>query len=144
MTDIKSFDLGDFPLKSGGRIPNAFLAYKTFGAPSNPAIIYPTWYSGHISDNEWLIGQDMALSPSKYFIIVPALFGNGQSSSPSNIPDLRPFPEVTFADNVTAQYRLVTEELGITHAKCVLGWSMGMTAMSSISTSSQRSIDKSA
>lgn len=54
MTDseVKTFDLGDFPLSSGRVIPKAFIAYKTFGSPSSPAIIYPTWYSGLISDNE--------------------------------------------------------------------------------------------
>ncbi|KAI1084240.1 Alpha/Beta hydrolase protein [Whalleya microplaca] len=125
MSDIKLFHLNDFPLKTGGSIPGAYIAYKTYGDASNPAIIYPTWYSGLISDNEWLIGDDMALDPKKYFIIVPALFGNGESKSPSNSPELRPFPKVTFYDNVTAQYRLVTEEFHINHVKCVLGWSMG-------------------
>ncbi|ORY72094.1 Alpha/Beta hydrolase protein [Pseudomassariella vexata] len=125
MSEIKTFNLGDFPLQQGGKIPNAFIAYKTFGDPLNPAIIYPTWYSGAIADNEWLVGDDMALSPNKYFIVIPALFGNGQSSSPTNTPDLKPFPGVTFYDNVKAQYRLVTEGLGVKHAKCVLGWSMG-------------------
>ncbi|KAI1094089.1 Alpha/Beta hydrolase protein [Rostrohypoxylon terebratum] len=125
MSDIKKFELGDFVLKSGATIPNAYIAYKTFGNPANPAIIYPTWYSGLIADNEWLVGDDMALSPETYFIIIPALFGNGQSKSPSNSPELRPFPDVTFYDNVAAQYRLVTEGLGVKHAKCVLGWSMG-------------------
>lgn len=53
MTDqeVKLFDLGDFPLASGAVLPGAFIAYKTFGSPSSPAIIYPTWYSGLISDN---------------------------------------------------------------------------------------------
>lgn len=125
MSDNKTFSLGDFKLKSGKTIPNAFIAYKTFGSPSNPAIIYPTWYSGTIWTNEWLIGDSMALSPKEYFIIVPALIGNGESISPSNTPDLRPWPNVTFYDNVAAQYRLVTEELGVKHAKAVLGWSMG-------------------
>ncbi|KAH8664396.1 homoserine acetyltransferase [Xylariales sp. PMI_506] len=126
MADVKFYDLGDFPLKSGAVIPNARIAYKTFGNPANPAIIYPTWYSGKISDNEWLIGDGRALSPQKYFIIVPALFGNGQSSSPSNAPpSYYPFPDVTFYDNVAAQHRLVTEHLGVSHARCVLGWSMG-------------------
>lgn len=77
-----------------------------------------------ISDNEWLIGEDRVLSPKKYFIIVTALFGNGQSSSPSN-STLSPFPFVTFYDNVLAQHKLVTERLSITHALAVLGWSMG-------------------
>ncbi|KAI0895378.1 Alpha/Beta hydrolase protein [Annulohypoxylon nitens] len=125
MADIKKFELGDFVLKSGATIPNAYIAYKTFGNPANPAIIYPTWYSGLIADNEWLVGDGMALNPETYFIIIPALFGNGQSKSPSNSPELRPFPDVTFYDNVAAQYRLVTEGLGVKHAKCVLGWSMG-------------------
>jgi len=45
-SDFKTFDLGDFELKSGGKIPNAQIAYQTFGDPSLPAIIYPSWYSG--------------------------------------------------------------------------------------------------
>jgi homoserine acetyltransferase len=125
MSEIKTFNLGDFKLKSGGEIPDAFIAYKTFGDPSSPAIIYPTWYSGTISTNEWLIGDSMALSPKRYYIIVPALIGNGESSSPSNTPGLRPWPAVTFYDNVRAQHRLATEGLGMHHARCVLGWSMG-------------------
>jgi homoserine O-acetyltransferase len=56
---------------------------------------------------------------------VTALFGNGQSSSPSNTPHLKPFPDVLFYDNVKAQHALVTKKLGITHARAVLGWSMG-------------------
>ncbi|KAI1123289.1 homoserine acetyltransferase family protein [Nemania abortiva] len=124
MADFSLFALDDFTLQSGATLQNAYIAYKTFGDPSNPAIVYPTWYSGLISDNEWLLGDDMALSPKKYFIIIPALFGNGQSTSPSNTPEPRPFPRVTMLDNVTAQYRLVTG-LGVKHVKAVLGWSMG-------------------
>lgn len=126
--DYKIFQLGDFKLVSGETIPNAFIAYKTFGHSSSPAIIYPSWFSGTISENEWLVGEDKALDPRRYFIIIPAIFGNGQSSSPSNTPresPLRPFPNVTVKDNVTAQYRLVTEELGVKHARMVLGWSLG-------------------
>lgn len=125
MADYQTYNLGDFALKSGGRIPNAHIAYKTFGDKANPAIIYPTWYSGAIGDNEWLIGKDKTLNPDKYFIIITALFGNGQSSSPSNTPDLRPFPDVLFYDNIKAQHTLVTKHLGISHARAVLGWSMG-------------------
>ncbi|KAF2815859.1 homoserine acetyltransferase family protein [Mytilinidion resinicola] len=126
MTDqFDTYKLGNFKLKSGGEILDAYIAYKTFGDPSLPAIIYPSWYSGAISDNFWLIGEDKTLNPKKYFIIVTALFGNGQSSSPSNTPSLRPFPDVLFYDNVKAQHSLVTKHLGITHARAVLGWSMG-------------------
>lgn len=125
MVTFETFELGDVQLVSGGVIPKAHIAYKTFGDRGNPAVIYPTWYSGSIADNEWLIGTAKTLNPEKYFIIVPALFGNGESSSPSNTPDLQPFPNVLFYDNIAAQHKLVTEHLGITHARAILGWSMG-------------------
>lgn len=123
--DYQTYQLGDFALKNGSSIPSAYIAYKTFGSPTNPAIIYPTWYSGAISDNEWLIGPGKALNPENYYIIIVALFGNGQSSSPSNTPSLKPFPNVLFYDNVRAQHQLVTQHLGLRHAFAVLGWSMG-------------------
>ena len=123
--DYQTYPLGDFALQSGGVITDAHIAFKTFGEPTSPAIIYPSWYSGLISDNEWLIGDDKTLNPKKYYIIITALFGNSQSTSPSNRPELRPFPDVLFYDNVRAQHELVTKHLGISHARAVLGWSMG-------------------
>ncbi|OBS20091.1 hypothetical protein FPOA_11812 [Fusarium poae] len=123
MTDIKNYSLGDFHLQNGKVLPKAWISYKTFGDPSSPAVLYPSWFSGSISDNEWLIGKDKTLSPEKYFIIITALFGNGQSTSPSN-SDINPFPNVSFYDNVKAQHQLMTH-LGINHLRAVLGWSMG-------------------
>ncbi|KOS19905.1 Homoserine O-acetyltransferase [Escovopsis weberi] len=159
MADYSIFRLGDFELVSGEVLPDAFIAYKTYGHPSSPTVIYPTWFSGLISDNEWLVGAGRALDPARYHIVIPAVFGNGQSSSPSNMragPELEapapaavayqdkvvgagaagrdagtgrlrgtPFPNIAVRDNVTAQYRLVTEHLGVRHARLVLGWSMG-------------------
>lgn len=124
MDDIKRFDLGDFRLQSGQQLPNAWIAYKTFGDPSSPAVLYPSWFSGAISDNEWLIGKDKTLNPADYYIIITALFGNGQSTSPSN-SDINPFPDVSFFDNVRAQHQLLTEKLQVKHLRAVLGWSMG-------------------
>ncbi|ESZ96935.1 homoserine acetyltransferase family protein [Sclerotinia borealis F-4128] len=121
---VQIFKLGDWKLQSGKEIPDAHIAYKTFGDPSSPAIIYPSWFSGAIADNEWLIGEDQVLNPQKYYIIITALFGNGESTSPSNSP-LTPFPKITFYDNVRAQHTLITTHLNITHARAVLGWSMG-------------------
>ncbi|PFH55323.1 hypothetical protein XA68_18574 [Ophiocordyceps unilateralis] len=124
MTDYDSYPLGDFPLDSGEVLPSASLAYKTYGDSSLPCIVYPTWFVSAIGDNEWLMGPDRALSPQRYFIVIPALFGNGQSTSPSN-SSIRPFPRITTRDNVTAQHRLLTEKLAVTHVRCILGWSMG-------------------
>ena len=84
--DYEIFDLGEFELQSGAVVHGGKLAYKTFGelnADRSNAIVYPTWYSGFHWDNEWLIGDGMALDPAKYFIVVPNMLGNGLSSSPS-------------------------------------------------------------
>ena len=129
--DYEIFELGNVTLLKGATLRNAKLAYKTYGkldADKNNVIVYPTWYSGQHYDNEWLIGEGMALDPKKYFIIVPNMFGNGLSSSPSNTPapyDRARFPNITLYDNVTLQHRLVTEKFGIKKVKLVVGWSMG-------------------
>ena len=123
----KTYSLGDFTLQNQSTLPSAHLAYQTLGSPSNPAIIYPTWYSGTIATNLWLTGAGKTLDPARFYIIIPALFGNGESTSPSNWArrGSAPFPQVTFWDNVRAQHELVTKGLGVTRARCVLGWSMG-------------------
>lgn len=131
MTDYETFDLGDVALQRGATLRDARLAYKTYGelnAERSNAIVYPTWYSGRHTDNEWLIGEGMALDPNRYFIVVPNMFGNGLSSSPSNTPapyDRARFPQVTMYDNVAAQHRLMTERFGVHRLALVTGWSMG-------------------
>jgi homoserine O-acetyltransferase len=130
-TDYETFDLGDFRLTEGATLRDAKLAFKTYGTLSGArdnAIVYPTWYSGRHWDNEWLIGDGMALDPARYFIIVPNMLGNGLSSSPSNTPppyDRARFPRVRVQDNVRAQHRLVTEHFGVDRLVAVTGWSMG-------------------
>ena len=131
LQDYEIFELGDVTLQGGATLRNAKLAYKTFGelnADKSNAIVYPTWYSGRHWDNEWLIGEGMALDPANYFIIVPNLLGNGLSTSPSNTPppyDKARFPNVTFWDQVQQQHKLVTEKFGIETLPLVTGWSMG-------------------
>jgi len=129
--DYEIFDLGTYKFQCGLAVPDCKLAYKTFGTlneAKDNVIVYPTWYSGQHYDNEWLVGQGMALDPDKYFIIIPNMFGNGLSSSPSNTPEpynADRFPNVTAYDNVMAQHRLVTEKFGIEKIRMVTGWSMG-------------------
>src|SRR5271163_314890 len=124
MSGISTYSLGDFTLQSGTTLPGAWIAYKTFGSSSSPAILCPTWFSGNIADPEWLIGEDKTLNPNKYYIIIAALFGNGQSISPSN-SKASPFPDVTLHDNARAEYELLTKELKISHLRAVVGWSLG-------------------
>jgi homoserine O-acetyltransferase/O-succinyltransferase len=131
LQDYEIFELGDVELQMGATLRGAKLAYKTFGelnADKSNAIVYPTWYSGRHWDNEWLIGEGMALDPANYFIIVPNMLGNGLSTSPSNCPppyNQARFPKVTFWDQVQQQHKLVTEKFGIETLPLVTGWSMG-------------------
>jgi homoserine O-acetyltransferase len=129
--DYKLFDLGQFMLANGVVLPEAMLAYKTYGqlsATKDNVIIFPCAFNGLIVENEVRIGAGLPLDPSVYFIIVVGLFGNSQSSSPSNTSspfDGPRFPDVTITDNVHAQHRLVTEAFGVERIKLVTGFSMG-------------------
>ena len=131
MTDYQLFELGDVDLQCGLRLRGARLAYQTYGelnSRRDNAIVFPTFFSSRHEANEPMIGPGMALDPSRYFIIVPCLFGNGLSSSPSNTPepyDRARFPLVSYYDNISFQRRLVTEQFGIERLPLVCGFSMG-------------------
>ncbi|WP_203341059.1 alpha/beta fold hydrolase [Planococcus beijingensis] len=125
------YDLGDFELEEGGRIPDCKLAYATHGElneQKNNVILIPTWFSGTSKDYETYIGEGRALDPTKYFIIVINQIGNGLSSSPHNSPHpigMSDFPNVRIGDDVKAQHRLITEKFGIEELALVVGGSMG-------------------
>jgi len=128
---VEFFEAGDTTLQSGMVLPGVRIAYRTHGrlnAARDNAIVYPTHYSGTHDSNVWAIGMDKALNPDKYFIIIPNMLGNGQSSSPGNTPapfDGPRFPLVTVLDNVRLQHRLITERFGISTLALVMGHSMG-------------------
>ena len=103
------------------------LAYKTYGtlnAGKDNVIVYPTSFSAQHSDTEWLIRPGGVLDPDRYFIVIPNLFGNGLSSSPSN-SGVTPFPDISYHDAVAVQRRLLVEQFGISKIALVYGWSMG-------------------
>jgi homoserine O-acetyltransferase len=120
------FSLGDLALQSGEHIPAAKLSWKAHGTLSparDNVIVYPTSYSAQHPGLEWAIGPDSLLDPGRWFIVIPDMFGNGLSSSPSNTPD---YPGlVTSADNVLAQQRLLREVFGVEQIAAVYGFSMG-------------------
>jgi homoserine O-acetyltransferase len=125
-------ELGDVTLQSGEVLREARLAYATFGklnAAGENAILFPTYYTGTHSDNARVIGSGWALDPDRWFIIVPNLFGNGVSSSPSSplthsSQRGASFPRVTLLDNALAQKRLL-DHLGVQKLALAVGWSMG-------------------
>jgi homoserine O-acetyltransferase len=119
-------ELGNVAVQRGGTIRHAQLSWKTHGelAPAKDnVVLYPTSYSAQHPDLEWLIGPDSVLDPTRWFIVIPDMFGNGLSSSPSNTNE---YPAlVTAYDNVHAQRHLLRTVWGIERLHCVYGWSMG-------------------
>jgi homoserine O-acetyltransferase len=125
-TQQGTYDAGDLTLQSGVRLPGARLSWKAHGtlsAARDNVIVYPTSYGAQHPDLEWLIGPDKILDPARWFIVIPDMFGNGLSSSPSDTPD---YPTVvTIHDNVHTQRRALADLFGIDQVACVYGWSMG-------------------
>lgn len=101
---------------ASGRVRNAVLVmHGTTGSGSG--FLNPT-FAGH------LFGAGQLLDATKYYIILPDGIGHGKSSRPSEGMHMR-FPKYTYDDMVRAQYRLVTEGLGVNHLRLVMGTSMG-------------------
>ncbi len=71
-----------------------------------------------------LYGPGQPLDISRYFVILPDNIGHGQSSRPSQGMRMN-FPRYDYDDMVAAQYRMLTEGLGVTRLKLILGTSMG-------------------
>jgi homoserine O-acetyltransferase/O-succinyltransferase len=71
-----------------------------------------------------LFGPGQPLDADQYFLILPDSIGTGGSSKPSDGMHAK-FPRYNYDDMVEAQYRLVTDGLGIDHLRLVIGNSMG-------------------
>ena len=125
------FVISNFRTESGVTLPQARLVYGTYGhlnARKDNVVLLPSHYLADYHGYEWLIGPRHALDTSKLFLVATELFGSGHSSSPSNTPEPfhgPRFPVTTIRDNVAAVHRLLTEELGITHVRAIIGFSMG-------------------
>lgn len=127
------FELGRFECQSGRVLNDAKLVYRTYGtlAPNRRnAVLYPTSYGAQHTDTEWLVCPGGILDSRRWFVVIPNMFGNGLSTSPSTLErdTAGAAPEefaVTHHDNVAAQDRLLREQLGIEELALVYGWSMG-------------------
>lgn len=122
--------IDNFRLEGGGVLPAARVAYATFGtlnAAKDNAVLVPSYYGADYHGYDFLVGAGKALDPSRYFVVLTEMFGNGFSSSPSNTPPPHAgpdFPAISIRDNVEASRR-VLEHLGVTRLKAVTGFSMG-------------------
>jgi homoserine O-acetyltransferase/O-succinyltransferase len=125
------FEAGNVVLQSGLTCRDTRLAYQTYGtlnAARSNAILVMTPFGARHTDVQWMIAPGRALDPERYFVVVPNMFGNGLSSSPSNA--LAPFdgsrwPNFTVADNVRVQQRLLQEVFAIERVALAYGRSMG-------------------
>jgi homoserine O-acetyltransferase len=127
---VRYFTPGDVELASGEILRDASIAVATYGEPNaarDNVVLFPTYYTGTHRENARLIGKGRALDPERYFIVVPNMFGNGLSSSPSNHPTQAgaDFPRVTLFDNVVCQKRMLSELWRIERVRVAFGWSMG-------------------
>lgn len=120
----------DFRFHTGEVLPELRIHYTTIGAPTGEPvlILHGTTQSGTsmlapVFGGE-LFGPGQPIDAGRYFVILPDAIGHGKSSKPSD--GLRTkFPAYNYEDMVDAQYRLVTEHLGIRRVRLVLGYSMG-------------------
>jgi homoserine O-acetyltransferase len=127
----------NFTFGTGETLPELRIHYTTLGTPHRNAkgdidnavmILHGTGGTGkqffrpQFADE--LYGPGQPLDITRYFVILPDNIGHGNSSKPSDGMRMA-FPKYDYDDMVRAQYRLVTEKLGIKNLQLILGTSMG-------------------
>ena len=131
------FVASHFKFESGETLPAVKLHYRTIGRPQKGSdgairngvlILHGTGGSGRgfLSDGYAgrLFGQGQILDAERYFIILPDNVGHGRSSKPSDGLRMK-FPRYRYTDMVRLQHLLVTEGLGLSRLRLVMGTSMG-------------------
>ena len=129
--------LRDFRFHSGEVLTELRVHYRTYGTPRRDAsgvernavlILHGTTGSGtqflRPEFSGSLFGPGQPLDAATYFMVLPDGIGHGQSSKPSDGLHAK-FPHYGYLDMVEAQRRLLSEGLGVTHLRLVMGTSMG-------------------
>ena len=131
------YTIRDFKFTSGESLPELKIHYRTLGKIDKDAegkvtnavlIMHGTTGSGaQFIRPEFageLFGKGQPLDATKFFIVLPDGIGHGKSSKPSDGLHAK-FPRYGYVDMVEAQYRLLSDGLGVNHARLVMGTSMG-------------------
>ena len=131
------YSIRDFKFASGESLPELRIHYRTLGTAQKNAqsktinavlITHGTTGSGaQFIRPEFageLFGKNQPLDATKFFIVLPDGIGHGKSSKPSDGLHAK-FPRYGYIDMVEAQYRLLSDGLGVNHARLVMGTSMG-------------------
>ena len=127
----------NFKFQTGEVLPELKLHYTTLGTPKKDAngmvrnavlILHGTGGTGRsFLNNSYageLFGPNQLLDSSRFFIVLPDGIGHGNSSKPSDGMHAK-FPRYNYDDMVLAQYRLLSEQLGVNHLRLIMGTSMG-------------------
>src|SRR6201992_3181315 len=113
---MHSHAFGERRRDSHGVVSNAVLIVHGTGGTGG-SLIRPE-FSGE------LFGPGQLLDASRYFIVLPDGLGHGKSTKPSDGLHAK-FPHYGYNDMVEAEYRLLTDGLGVKHARLIMGTSMG-------------------
>lgn len=119
MRVIQHFHVPSFTFTAGPTMP-IDVAYSVIESTSNPngkTALVPTCYGGRIKDT---LAFPETLASHR--IIVVAMLGNGESSSPSNTKD---FPASLDYRDVVKSQQLLCRSLDIESLDAVIGFSMG-------------------
>ena len=120
----------DFKFTNGESLPELKLGYTTVGDPSGQPVVVLHGTTGSAASMLTpafageLFGAGQPLDATKFYVIIPDSIGHGRSSKPSNGMKAG-FPKYNYDDMVAAQYRLLTEGLGIKRVRLIIGNSMG-------------------
>jgi homoserine O-acetyltransferase len=131
------FTIRNFVFSTGETLPAVTMHYRTIGQPRRDPqgrirnvvlVLHGTTGSGaqfiRPDFAGELFGPGQLLDAATHFIVIPDNLGHGQSTRPS--AGLRAaFPRYGYRDMVQAQYRLLTDGLGVSHLRLVIGTSMG-------------------
>jgi homoserine acetyltransferase len=118
---IEYFHIPDFQFASGATIKDVKIAYRSFNPTAPKTVLIPTCYGGRINGTQNFTSGAL----KDYHVIVVAMIGNGESTSPSNEPSFPTGYSLRYEDCINAQFALVTEHLHISELEAVIGFSMG-------------------
>ncbi|WP_373488070.1 alpha/beta fold hydrolase, partial [Blastomonas sp.] len=126
-----------FRFANGTELADVRMHYATLGTPQRGSdgkivnavmVLHGTGGSGRqflqpqFADE--LFGPGQPLDITRYYIILPDNLGHGRSSKPSDGLKMA-FPAYDYSDMVNVQRRMLTEGLGVTRLRLMIGTSMG-------------------
>lgn len=125
---------GSLPLENGGSLQDVVVAYRTWGAPAEEAILVCHALTGNADADDWWAGlfkPGLILDPDRHYIVASNVLGGCYGTTgPTSVdqetgtPYGRDFPEVTIRDMVEVQRRLL-DHLAISRLHFAIGGSMG-------------------